>query len=77
MAQTHWKKLQNPDYLGAYSLDPGKTLIVTIKLLKKEVVTGPDAALKIPVPPRVAKYLAEAPSVYVPLIAKAFSAATV
>lgn len=42
MAQTHWKKLQNPDYLGAYSLDPGKTLIVTIKLLKKEVVTGPD-----------------------------------
>ena len=23
MAQTHWKKLINPDYIGAYALDPG------------------------------------------------------
>lgn len=41
-AKTHWKKLQNPDYLGAYSLDPGKDLILTIKVVKVEQVTGPD-----------------------------------
>jgi hypothetical protein len=42
MPQTHWKKLQNPDYLGAYSLEPGKDLILTIKVVKVESVTGPD-----------------------------------
>lgn len=39
---THWKKLVNPEYLGAYSLDPGKDMILTIKLIKTEMVTGPD-----------------------------------
>ncbi len=39
---THWKKLHNPDYLGAYSLDPGKDLIVTIKDVRKEIVTSGD-----------------------------------
>ena len=42
MTQTHWRKLVNPDYLGAYSLDPGKDLILTIKQVKNEMVTGPD-----------------------------------
>jgi len=42
MAQTHWRKLVNPDYLGAYSLDPGKDMILTIKTVKNEIVTGPD-----------------------------------
>jgi Zn finger protein HypA/HybF involved in hydrogenase expression len=42
MSQTHWKKLSNPDYLGAYSLEPGKDLILTIKSVKVEQVTGPD-----------------------------------
>jgi len=42
MSQTHWKKLHNPDYIGAYALEPGKTLIVTIKTVKNENVTGPD-----------------------------------
>jgi hypothetical protein len=42
MAQTHWKKLHNPDYIGAYAIDPGKSLIVTIRTIKNEVVTGPD-----------------------------------
>ena len=42
MSQTHWKKLINPDYLGAYSLDPGKDMILTIKNVKNEIVTGPD-----------------------------------
>lgn len=27
---THWKKLENPDYLGAYAFEPGKDMIVTI-----------------------------------------------
>jgi hypothetical protein len=40
--KTHWKKLQNPDYLGSYSLDPGKDMILTIKSVKVEQVTGPD-----------------------------------
>lgn len=39
---THWKKLINPDYLGSYSLDPGKDLILTIKNVGTEMVTGPD-----------------------------------
>lgn len=42
MVKTHWKKLHNPDYLGAYSLDPGKDIILTIKDVKLEMVTGPD-----------------------------------
>lgn len=47
MAQkTHWKKLHNPDYLGAYSLDDGqggyKNIIVRIKNVKVEMVTGTD-----------------------------------
>lgn len=40
--KTHWRKLFNPEYLGAYSLDPGKDLIVTIKSVGQENVTGPD-----------------------------------
>lgn len=39
---THWKKLTNPDYLGAYALEPGQDLIVTIKSVANEVVTGAD-----------------------------------
>ena len=42
MAQTHWKKLHNPDFLGAYSLDPGKDLIATIKTVRNEQVIGSD-----------------------------------
>lgn len=37
---THWKKLINPDYIGAYSLDNGKDLIVKIEKVTREVVTG-------------------------------------
>ena len=42
MSETHWKKLINPDYLGAYSLDPGKDMVLTIRVVKKEMVTGAD-----------------------------------
>jgi hypothetical protein len=37
---THWKKLVNPDYLGAYSLEKGQSLILEIKEVKREIVKG-------------------------------------
>lgn len=40
--KTHWKKLYNPDYLGSYSLTPGEDMVVTIKSLNSEMVTGTD-----------------------------------
>lgn len=42
MPKTHWKKLTNPDYLGAYSIDDGEDIVLTIKNVKSEVVTGTD-----------------------------------
>ena len=39
---THWKKLTNPDYLGAYALEDGKDMVVTIEYVRSETVTGPD-----------------------------------
>ena len=42
MAKTHWKKLTNPDYLGAYALDDGKDVILTISYVHEEKVTGSD-----------------------------------
>lgn len=42
MAKTHWKKLTNPDYLGAYSLDDGRDIVATIDHIVQEKVTGAD-----------------------------------
>lgn len=42
MTQTHWKRLVNPNYIGAYSLDPGEDRSVTIKSVSQEMVKGPD-----------------------------------
>ena len=39
---THWKKLTNPNYLGAYSIENGQDLILTIKYVQEEKVIGPD-----------------------------------
>jgi hypothetical protein len=39
---THWKKLTNPDYIGAYALEPGQELILTIKSVGREMVMGAD-----------------------------------
>lgn len=36
----HWKRLINPDYLGAYSLEPGKDMILTVKSVGREEITG-------------------------------------
>ena len=38
--KTHWKKLINPDYLGAYSLGDKTELIVTIEKVVREMITG-------------------------------------
>lgn len=43
--KTHWKKLNNPDYIGAYELMTGDgpiELDVTIKTVSNEIVTGPN-----------------------------------
>lgn len=42
MSLTHWKKLSNPNYLGAYSIEDGKDLILTISVVRQEEVIGTD-----------------------------------
>lgn len=42
MAKTHWKKLHNPNYLGAYELMPGQELTLTIAKVQEELVIGAD-----------------------------------
>lgn len=39
---THWKKLTNPDYLGAYAFEPGQEMIGTIAYVREESVIGAD-----------------------------------
>lgn len=38
--KTHWKKLVNPDYIGAYVLQPGQDLTVTIVSVSREIVVS-------------------------------------
>lgn len=38
--KTHWKRLINPDYIGAYSLEEGQDLSVVIESVCSDVVTG-------------------------------------
>lgn len=40
--KVHWKQLQNPLYIGAYSLQPGEERIVEIGKVVKEQVKGSD-----------------------------------
>lgn len=42
MTKTHWKKLTNPDYLGAYSIEDGRDLILTVRRVVQEPVMGAD-----------------------------------
>lgn len=37
--KTHWKKLTDPRYIGAYSLPNGEDLTVTIEEVKRETIT--------------------------------------
>ena len=39
---THWKAMTDAQYLGAYSLDDGEDIVLTIKEVKKEPVVGAD-----------------------------------
>jgi hypothetical protein len=39
---THWKKLQNPLYLGSYDFQPVEERIVTVKDVKREMVKGQE-----------------------------------
>lgn len=39
--KTHWKKLVNPNYIGAYSMPTdGSDIVLTIKNVVREIVTG-------------------------------------
>ena len=42
MALTHWKKLENPDYIGAYAFEPGEEKIVTIRTVERKLVVGAE-----------------------------------
>jgi len=39
--KTHWKKTQNPNYLGTYAIDPDSDLVLTIKDAKQEMISNP------------------------------------
>lgn len=40
MSKTHWKKFNNPEFLGAYAIEPGEDLIATIQSASQEKFTG-------------------------------------
>lgn len=44
MAQTHWKSMTNPNYLGVYSLPDGRDIVLTIKAVGQEPVMGADGS---------------------------------
>ena len=41
-SKTHWKRLINPDYIGAYALEPNEDLTVTLDYVQREQITGTD-----------------------------------
>jgi hypothetical protein len=38
--KTHWKRLMDPDFIGAYWLPPGEDVTVTIDFVVREQITG-------------------------------------
>jgi hypothetical protein len=38
--KTHWKRLTNPDYIGAYWLPENQDVTVTIDFVVREIITG-------------------------------------
>ena len=44
--KTHWKKLTNPDYLGAYAFQPGESKTVTFKEVRRDLVYNPSSGGK-------------------------------
>ena len=47
MEKTHWKRLVNSDYLGAYSLNEGQEPVLTIKSVAQETVVGVNGKKEI------------------------------
>ena len=41
---THWKKLQNPDFLGAFDFQPNEERVVTVKDVKRQMVKGQEGS---------------------------------
>lgn len=44
--KTHWKKLDNPDYMGAYSFQPNEEKTLTIARVGQEEVYNPSSSKK-------------------------------
>lgn len=44
--KTHWKKLYNPNYLGAWAFQPGEEKTVTIRDVKREIIDNPTGSGK-------------------------------
>lgn len=42
MSKTHWKKLTDPKYLGAYAFSPGEERTVTIEMVQRETLTNSE-----------------------------------
>lgn len=42
MALTHWRKLDNPDYLGAYAFEPNEEKVLTIRAVMRKLVKGAE-----------------------------------
>jgi hypothetical protein len=40
--KTHWKKLTNPNYIGAHDLAPGQELKITLETISKQMVKGSE-----------------------------------
>jgi len=40
MTYTHFKKLDNPNYIGAYAFQPGEKKTLTVAKVTREVITG-------------------------------------
>ena len=39
---THWKKLTNPNYIGAHDFQPNQELTITLDTISNEMVKGQD-----------------------------------
>lgn len=46
MMKTHWKKLQNPDYLGSWDFQPNEIKLLTIKKVVQEEVYDQQTRMK-------------------------------
>lgn len=47
MSKTHWKKLQHPDFFGAYCLPDGKDMNITIEQVIEKEVTNTDGKKEV------------------------------